>query len=392
METFHRTNRATPVDWHRHRLDAGQMRRIDQTRTPTALVRSGAPLRVGYVPLCDCAPLVVAAESGVFNRYGLRVELAREVGWATVRDKIVHGQLDAAHALAAMPFAATLGIGSVPRECATGLVLNLQGNAVCLAMRYWQEGVRDAAGFGEFVRSRGEGKPLVFGVVSPVSSHRLLMEMWLRAAGLVPGRDCELAVIPPPQVPDVIRAGHVAGFCVGEPWNSVAIDRGLAWCAATSADLAPRHVEKVLMVTGQLAHQRYEEHLRLIAAVLEACELCSDPANHQDISALLARREYINAPAELLRRSFSGAFPSVRGADAERRVFTIYHDGDSNAPTAERGEWVLRHLLPNNAGLDSDEAHALVHRVFREDFFLAAQELDSGAARTETHKLEPEYA
>src|SRR3954464_14988969 len=104
-----------------------------------------SPLRVGFVPLADCAPLMMAWELGLFKKYGLAVTLSRELGWATVRDKIVHRELDAAHALAAMPVAATLGLGSLPTECLTALVLNLNGNAITLSNTLWDRGVRDGA-------------------------------------------------------------------------------------------------------------------------------------------------------------------------------------------------------------------------------------------------------
>jgi len=345
---------------------------------------------VGFVPLCDCAPFVVGAEAGLFDRHGLDVELVREVGWASVRDKIAYGQLDAAHALAAMPFAATLGMGSAPCDSVTGLVLNLQGNAVSLSTRFWKEGVRDAESFGAFVRGQRPAGPLVFGIVSPVSSHRLLMQRWLSAAGLVAETDYQFAVVPPPQLPTLVRAGHLAGFCVGEPWNSVAIEQGLAWCPATSADLAPRHVEKVLFVTERFATQRREEHLHLIVALLEACRMCADPSRQKDISALLAERRYVNAPEDLILRSFQGACCSGTGARKEAGPFTVYHDSDSNVPTLERGDWVLKHLIPAQDPELSIQPDGLVRKVFRADLFNAARRLNSHANKNKHPEPNPE--
>lgn len=347
------------------------MRRIVQTR-PLAFKTNGAKkLRVGFVPLCDCAPLVVAAEAGLFRKHGLDAVLVREVGWATMLDKICYSQLEAAHALAALPFAATLGLGSPACGCVTGLVLNLQGNAISLDIRYHKEGVRDAKGFGEWIRRNKPTVPLVFGVVSPVSTHRFLMERWLAGAGLTAGRDYELAVVPPSHVPQMMQAGHLAGFCVGEPWNSVAIERGLVWSVATSADLAPGHVEKVVCVTDQFATQRLEEHQRLIAALLEACIFCADPANHAGLSELLAQREYVGAPADLIQRSFSGAFLHGPGSPKYCPEFTIYHRGDSNAPTFDRGRWVLKNLVGGVGPTDQAQRDSLIRRVFRGDLFEA---------------------
>lgn len=363
-----------------------------QTRTPAARSTRSHRLRVGFVPLCDCAPLAVAQEAGLFQKHGLEVELMREVGWASVRDKIAYGQLEAAHALAAMPFAATLGIGSAACDCLTGLILNRQGNAVCLALRYLQEGVRDSKTFGDVIRRRKRSEPLIFGIVSPVSTHRLLMERWLSDAGLVVEKDYEFAVVPPPQLPDLVRAGHLSGFCVGEPWNSVAIDKGLVWSPATSVDIASRHIEKVLFVTDRFARERHDEHLRLIASMLEACQICADPANHEEIACLLSQRHYVNAPAQLIRRSFTGAFLRGPGSPQNPQPFTIYHDDGCNEPTLELGAWVLEHLLPDAGPRESMQRDDFVHKVFRSDLFQAARGLLPAAAPVENHELETIYA
>jgi ABC-type nitrate/sulfonate/bicarbonate transport system substrate-binding protein len=301
------------------------------------------------------------------------VELVREVGWAMVREKIVLGQLDAAHALAAMPFAATLGIGAVATPCVTGLVLNLQGNAITLAQTFWKAGGRDAQTFGAEIRRRNHREPLVFGIVSPVSSHRHLLELWLRSAGLQPETDYRLAVVPPPQMPAHLKAGHLAGFCVGEPWNSVAIEAGLGWCPATSAELAPEHPEKVLMVRQRFATGQREEHLRLIAALRDACACCADSETHDELAVLLAGRHFVNAPAALIRHSLSGTFFSTPGTPTSPAPLTVFHGGDTNIPTIARGAWVLRHLIPRAAQLPAGEFNALVRQVFRPSLFESAQ-------------------
>ena len=338
------------------------------------------------MPLCDCAPLVVAQEQGFFSRYGLNVELVREMGWAMVRDKIVHGQLEAAHALAAMPFAATLGIGSVATPCVTGLVLNLQGNAITLARSFWHAGVRDAQTFGAEVRRRKNGEFLVFGIVSPFSSHRHLLQLWLRSAGLELGTDYRLAVVPPPQMPAHLKAGHLAGFCVGEPWNSVAIEAGLGWCPATSADLAPEHPEKVLLVRERFAAEHPEDHRRLIAALRDACAFCATPDTHDDLAELLADRRYVNAPAALIRRSLSESFFSTNGRAASPAPLTLFNGGDSNVPTAARGAWVLRHLIPGGERWPATAFNSLVRQVFRPSLFASAGSLNPYSL--ELHEIE----
>lgn len=345
-------------------------------RNHAATGRQANRLRVGFVPLCDCAPLVVAQEFGFFRRHGLTVELHREIGWATIREKLVHGQLDAAHALAAMPLAATLGFGTIPCPSLTALVLNRQGNAITLARRFSKEGVTDARSFGDWVRRNPAAQPLIFGIVSLVSSHRHLLELWLAQAGLVAGKDFHLVVVPPPQMPDHLKSGHLAGYCVGEPWNSVAVEAGLGWCPATSADLAPGHPEKVLMVRERFASDRAKEHLRLVAAAAEACEFCSDPAHHDELARLLAQPGFVNVPAELIRRSFSGEFKTSQNGVARSECFTVYAGDGVNVPSSALGHWILRHLLPAAATghLSAEGTADLVRRAYRSDLFEKATE------------------
>ena len=285
-------------------------------------------LRLGFVPLTDCAPLVMAQELGLFKKYGLRVALSRELGWATIRDKVIHGELDAAHAVAGMPVAATLGLNSAPCDCLTALVLNLHGNAITLSQDLWNRGVRDGATLrAEIASTRGE-KTFTFGVVYSFSSHHYLLRNWLTAAGIQPDRDVRIVVVPPPQMVSNLKAGHLDGFCVGEPWNSVAIRAGEGSVVAISAELDPYHPEKVLMVRREFADKRESEHLSLIAALLDACAYCDNPKNHEQIIAVLARPHFVNVPADLLRCGLSGQFDFTRGEARSISDFCIFHRHD----------------------------------------------------------------
>ena len=176
----------------------GGVTAISTTRMPPKNPAIRRPLRLGFVALSDCAPIAMAAELGLFAQYGIAVELRREVGWATVRDKIIYGELDAAHAPAGLVVAASCGLGSVRTECLTGLVLNLHGNAITLSQRLWQEGVRDGATLRQRIAQGGE--PPVFGVVHAYSAHRFLLRNWLRAHRLEPERAVRIVVVPPAQV------------------------------------------------------------------------------------------------------------------------------------------------------------------------------------------------
>ncbi len=321
-------------------------------RTPTR----NRVLRVGYVPLCDCAPLVMAHELGLYAKYGLRVELSREVGWATMRDKIIYGELDAAQCVAGMVFAASAGVGSARADCVAGLVLNLQGNALTLSEQWWHDGVRNGRTFAEHVRRRkaeggGNARRPVLGVVSPYSAHNFLLREWLIRAGLDPARDVEMVVVPPPQVFFNFQSGYLDGYCAGEPWNALSVLARVGWVVATSADLAPLHPEKVLMVRQDFAEVHAAEHRALIAALLEACRYCDAPENRERMMETLAEPRWIGAPIQALRMSMAGTFDFGHGRVDKLPDFHVYHRHDANAPTAARAGWVL----------DQMEAHGLLN-------------------------------
>ena len=333
-------------------------------------------LRLGFVPLTDCAPIVMAQELGLYKKFGLNVQLSRELGWATIRDKVIHKELDAAHALAAMPIAASLGLGSIPCDCLTALVLNLNGNAITLSNELWKRGVRDGKTLREeIVRSRRE-KTYTFGVVFPFSSHRHLLRRWFSANGIDSERDVRIVVVPPPQMANNLKAGHLDGFCVGEPWNSVAVQSRVGWIAATSSELDALHPEKVLMVRADFAAKRSEEHIALVAALLEACEFCDQPENHEHIIATLARPEYVGVSEEALRHGIDGTIDF--GHDTERAVrdFCIFHRDEANEPSGDKAAWALD--LVRASGLCKEPSainFAFARKVFRPDIFEQAVRL-----------------
>ncbi len=335
-----------------------------------------APLRIGFVPLSDCAPLAIANELGFFAKYGLKVQLQRELGWATIRDKIIYGELEAAHAVAGMPFAATFGFGSIPCDCVTGLVLSLQGNAITLSRELWDLGVRDAKTLREqIVKSRGS-RVFTFGVPFPFASHNFLLRQWLADAGIQPGRDVQIVVVPPPQMATNLAVGNLDGYCVGEPWNSVAIHRRVGWCATTSAQLAPGHPEKVLIVRRVFAQERSAEHLALIAALLEACAYCDNPQNAPEVATILAQPQYLKIPPEALARSLGGVFDFGDGHTVTPARFHIFHADGANEPSREKAAWVIRSILDaglvaNRAAFPTDKAR----QVFRPDIFSQARQL-----------------
>lgn len=336
-------------------------------------------LRLGFVPLIDAAPLIMAHELGLFAKYDLNVELRRQPGWATIRDKILYGDLEAAHALAVMPFAATLGLGSIRSECVTGLVLSQHGNAITLSRELKQRGVRDARTLrSEIERQRGS-KTFTFGVVFQWSSHHFLLRSWLASGGIDPDNDVRIVVVPPPAMFANLRAGNLDGYSVGEPWNSMAVESGDGWCPAVSAQLAPGHPEKVLMVRKDFTETHSAEHVRLIAALLEACAYCERSENRERVIEVLSRSSYLNAPASLLRRSIGGPFQFSAEKTEMVPGFHRFHGEEANEPSIGKAQWILEHLLRFGVIQDRTAIRTLASgAVFRMDIYEQAKLLLEG--------------
>jgi ABC-type nitrate/sulfonate/bicarbonate transport system substrate-binding protein len=330
-------------------------------------------LRVGFLALTDAAPIVVAEQLGLFVKYGLTVELRREIGWATIREKIIYGELDAAPALAPMLWSAQLGLGCPACDVLTALVLNLHGNAITLSRGLWEAGVRDTATLRTIARERRTRQPLTFGVVFPFSSHRLLLRDWLISAGLEPDRDVRIVVVPPAQMFRNLAAGTIDGFCSGEPWNTLAVREGAGWCPTWSAAQQPGHVEKVLMVTQRFATERQKEHFALVAALTEACAWCDEPQNRERLAEFLSSAAYLNLSVRVIAPTLLGQFDCGHGRTVAVPDFHVFHRGEANVPSAEKAVTIQRSL--GAAGLLESAAAAdpkLPRRLFREDLHRAA--------------------
>ncbi len=299
-------------------------------------------LRVGFVPLIDCAPLMVAKEQGIFGDFGLEVTLIRQPGWASVRDKISSGELDATHALAGLAFATTFGIGCAPAACISGLLLNTHGDAITLSQRWIDAGIDSAVALAASLRRGAFARPPVLGVVHPVSTHHFLLREWLEAAGIRPAEEVAIVTVPPQLMGRNLAAGHLDGFCVGEPWNTEAVVSGHGKCVATSAALSPLHPEKALVVRQEFAQRRSDEHARLTGALLEACRFCDVCENAEWLARWLARPEYVRLPEDLLLRSLRGEVLSANCG--ERLRLHRFFGEEVNRPSTEKANWLLNRM------------------------------------------------
>jgi ABC-type nitrate/sulfonate/bicarbonate transport system substrate-binding protein len=334
------------------------------------------PIRLGYVSLADCAPIAVAQETGLFTRHGLDVRLSRELGWASVRDKIYQGELDATQAIAGIAFSLGLGITEPRREVAVPMVLNLHGNAITLAKELDAGLIGRPGGLKQHLqRNWRRDRPFTLAATHRFSSHFILLQQWLRRQDLAEPGQVEMVFLPPPLMAQHLKAGHIDGYCVGEPWNSEAVLSGIGWCPATSADLSHGHPEKVLLVSDQFVLEQKETTIRLVAALLDACRLCQDPMFRDELISILALRQYTGTSKEVLLNSLGSEFQSGNGT-VPAEHFHIFHGQGVNAPTVEKASWVLSGLRA--AGALPDVTGLSLSRIYREDLFHAA--VAAGAA------------
>ncbi|MBK8093773.1 MAG: ABC transporter substrate-binding protein [Verrucomicrobiaceae bacterium] len=315
------------------------------------------PVRIGFQPLTDAAPLLVARELELFAKHGVRVELSCEVGWATIREKLLYGQLDAVHAIAGLALAMRLGLSTPPCRVVAPFVFNLHGNAITLSRDLFQRGVRDAASLKKLIRSSA-GRRFTFGTVSRYSSHYFLLRSWLTAGGIDPDRDVRIVVLPPTQMVGNLEAALIDGCCVGEPWNSLAVARGLGFIVATSEQLAPGHPEKVLLTTENFIEHHTGEVQAIIAALREACAFCDAKENRTEVARLLAKTGYYGTHAEALIRSLVGPLDLGTGESLDVSSFHIFYRREANEPTPERGHWLLDQFITHGLITPGERAEA----------------------------------
>lgn len=343
--------------------------------------RSRLTVRCGFIPLVDCALPVIAREQGFARAEGLDLVLERDVSWANIRDKVNLGHLDCAHMLAAMPIAATLGIAQVRVPVIAPLALGFNGNAITVSRNLFARmaamgPVRDgdpaamAAALARVIadmRAAGD-EPLTFGMVFPFSCHNYELRYWLAAGGIDPDRDIRLVVIPPPLIVDSLRAGHIQGFCVGEPWNSLAVEAGLGRIVATKSQIWRLSPEKVLGLRAEWADAHADILAALIRALDRAAVWASDASNHESLARILAEDRYVGAPATMIARILAGDLSlDADGTHVALPDYILFRRAGNSLPSRAQALWLYSQMVRWGQIEPSPQAEALVAQVFRPD-------------------------
>lgn len=335
-------------------------------------------MRVGFVALADAAPLIVAAERGMYLRRGLDVRLVKQASWPALRDGVLTGSLDAAHCLSSLPFSVASGLtGRADQLMPIAMMLNTGGQAITLGGHLGATGYADPERSLGAVAALSRTRRLTMAMTYPGGTHDLWLRSWLRAAG-VGGGDLDIIPIPPAQMVANLRAGTMDGFCVGEPWNAVAVDEGAGFTAIASHELLPDHPEKALVVNPDALRDRPDAVRALIAGTLKACRWLDQDVRHREMAAhLMTARRYVNVPASVLAARMWGGHERGGGLPPAPADGLEFHRGGAlNAPRRAHGHWFLEQF--RRLGLCTRVAGAaeLVDRLTLRDLYsdVAAEE------------------
>jgi len=345
--------------------------------------RGDIPLRIGFIPLVDAAPLFVAVDKQFAAEEGFDVELVREVSWSNVRDKLNIGLFDAAHLLAPVAIASSLGIGHVRVPIAAPINLGVNGNAIVVSHELYAKLAAHADGdlgdplvsaqaLARVVSDQDEkaAGPLTFGITFPFSNHNYQLRFWMGAGGVDPDEDVQLVVLPPPYMVDSLANGHIDGFCVGAPWNSVATEQGVGRVLHFGCDIQARMVEKVLALREPWIAKSADTLSRLLRALDRAVAFIDDPENLDEVAAIMTAPNRINVAPEMIRRSLEGSLV-VGPYDETRKSERYLLIGRKGAarPDPVHAAWIYAQMVRwGQAPLSStlfDQAQA----VFRPDIY-----------------------
>jgi two-component system, oxyanion-binding sensor len=344
------------------------------------------PLRIGFIPLVDAAALIVAVDKGFTAAEGLDVTLVREVSWSNVRDKLNLGLFEAAHLLAPVAIASSLGLGHIKVQIAAPFNLGLNGNAITIspALHAAIMGEIDGDRFDPMAtatalarvvakRKKRGAEPLTFGMTFPFSTHNYQLRFWMAAGGVDPDEDVRMVVLPPPYMVDSLASGQVDAFCVGAPWNSVAVDLGVGHILHFVSDILVRAAEKVLAVRQTWSEKNPDVLAALIRAAARAAEFIEQPENRTEVTKILSQPERIGVDAEVIQRTLAGRLKiSPDGTMRESGRYLLVGREDAARPDPVQAAWLFAQMVRWGQTSYSAEALSAAMGVFRPDLYDAA--------------------
>jgi nitrate/nitrite transport system substrate-binding protein len=318
----------------------------------TSIVGAHPPKRViklGFIPLTDCAPLIIAKEMGFFAKYGVDVQLSKEASWAVVRDKILNGELDGAHCLFSMPFSVYTGIGGkAGSEMKIAMILNDNGQAITLSKDFCGiVGYKDIKKVSAAIKQVKAKKEVTFAMTFPGGTHDIWLRNWLAACG-VNAKSVGIITIPPPQMVANMKVDNMEGFCVGEPWNGVAASQGIGFTHIASQDIWKNHPEKALVVNKAFSETGKEDLKNVMKAIIEACKWLDVMSNRKKAALFLSKPNYVNAPVQVIEARLMGS--TEIGCDLGVQKYKddymlFYNNGMVNTPKVSYGIWFMAQYM-----------------------------------------------
>ena len=298
-------------------------------------------VRIGFIPLTDCASVVMASVLGIDRKHGVKIVPSKEASWAGVRDKLVNGELDFAHVLYGLVYGVHLGVGGPKKDMAVLMTLNRNGQGLTLSKKLADKGATDLAGLKKLMAA--EPREYTFAQTFPTGTHAMWLYYWLASAGINPMKDVKSIVVPPPQMVANMRVGNMDGFSVGEPWNERTIMDGIGITAATSQDVWPDHPEKVLGTTADFANKYPNTARAVTAAVIEAGQwIDASLSNKARMAEAIAAKSYVNTSVDAINQRILGRYTNGLGRNwDDPHPMRFFNDGAVNFPYLSDGMWFL---------------------------------------------------
>ena len=302
-------------------------------------------VRIGFIPLTDCASVVMASVLGFDKKYGVKIIPTKEASWAGVRDKLVNGELDMAHVLYGLVYGVHLGTAGPKKDMAVLMSLNNNGQAISLSKTLADKGAVDGPSLAKVMAANK--REYTFAGTFPTGTHAMWMHYWLAAAGINPLSGAKLITVPPPQMVANMRIGNMDGFCVGEPWNHRAIMDGVGITANTTQDIWKDHPEKVLGTTADFVKKYPNTARAVMMAVLEASRwIDASLQNKMKMAETVAEKSYINTSVDVINARILGRYQNgASGKDSKTwddpNHMKFFNDGAVNFPYLSDGMWFL---------------------------------------------------
>lgn len=327
-------------------------------------------VRVGFIPLTDCAPLVIAALKGFDKKYGITLVPTKEASWAAVRDKLVSGELDAAHVLYGLLYGLELGIAGKTQSMANLMTLNQNGQGITLSTDLQDKGITDGDSLKKMIGQSAPGT-YTFAHTFPTGTHAMWLYYWLASAGINPFTDIRTVVVPPPQMVMNMRIGNMVGFCVGEPWNARAINDRIGFTAATSQSVWPDHPEKILGTRRAWVDQHPHTARALVCAVMEAARwIDASDDNRRETARILSRRAWLNTKEQYLTGRMLGDYDNGAGTRwQDAHAIRFFNEGQVSYPWHSDGMWFLTQFRRWGLLKSAPDYAAIAGRINRIDIW-----------------------